>query len=241
MCCAWPTAGESLLRRLPGQLALVERVLVASLPSTSMQQPQQQPAVASDQQLLFGTPLQQAAPPLQDGAPPDRPASAPLPQQSDPDKVAQPEQPAPPVPAPSSVPDAQPDSQPGSFAVSSRSSSQELLQPMPDALPPAQNMPGTQQQPALQQPPEAVAVTCGVEVAAPNERQALAQLMHDGGGGAGNEDDVAEWGDCLDSETVVEAVPLQQPGNAAAPPPHRLYVQATPTSMRLATIVVCED
>lgn len=209
--------------------------------STALQQQRQQlPAVASDRQ-LSGALLRQAVPMSEDGATPERPASAPPQQQPDSGGDVQPEQPTPPASALGSATD--PHSGPGSLATSSRSSSQELLQPMQDALPPGQSSQQPPQQPTLRQPAEAAAVAGGVDVAAPAERAALAQLMRGGGGGGGRQSDsnVAEWGECLDSETLIEAVPLQQLHGAAALPPHRFYVQATPTSMRLATVMVSED
>ena len=83
----------------------------------------------------------------------------------------------------------------------------------------------------------------GVDVAAPAEREAIVQLMHGGHGGDGggrSVDDSDDWGDCLESETVIQVAPMQR-RPPADQPPHRFYVQVTPTSMRLATVVVSED
>jgi hypothetical protein len=230
-------AGESLLRRLPGQLDLVDRLLTAA--QAGSQQQQQQPAPC--------TPSQRLPLPVSEGAAVERPASAPPLQHAvTPAGDAEAERRTPasaPGSAPGSVSGSAPGSAPGSAAGSpptSRASSQELLRPMSGVETlqqlDAQHGSAGEQRAALQPP---AAQGRGVDVAAPAEREAIVQLMH-GGHGGGSFDDNADWGDCLESETVIQVAPPQQ-RPAPDQPPHRFYVQVTPTSMRLATVVVSED
>jgi hypothetical protein len=228
-------AGESLLRRLPGQLDLVDRLLTAA--QAGSQQQQQQPAP--------GTPSQQLPLPVSEGAAVERPASAPPLQHAvapTGDVEAERRTPASaPGSAPGSVSGSAPGSAPGSAAGSpptSRASSQELLRPMSgvETLQQLDAQHGSGEQRAALQPPAAQGR--GVDVAAPAEREAIVQLMH--GGHGSNADDSNDWGDCLETETVIQVAPTQR-RPAPDQPPHRFYVQVTPTSMRLATVVVSED
>lgn len=233
-------AGESLLRRLPGQLDVVDRLLTAA--QAGSQQQQQQPAP--------GTPSQQLPLPISEGAAVERPASAPpLQHPATPAGDVEAERRTPasaPGSAPGSVSGSAPGSGPGSAAGSpptSRASSQDLLRPMSGVetlqQPDTQHGSG-EQRPALQPP---AAQGRGVDVASPAAREAIVQLMHGGHGGDGggrSADDSDDWGDCLESETVIQVAPKQR-RLSPDQPPHRFYVQITPTSMRMATVVVSED
>ena len=232
--------GESLLRRLPGQLDLVDRLLAAAQARSHAQQQQQQ-----QQHPATGTPAQQLPLPGSEGAAVERPASAPPLQHADtPAGGVEAERRTPasaPGSAPNSVSGSAPGSGPGSAAGSpstSRASSQELLRPMSgvEVLQQleAQHDDGGQR-PTLQ--PQA-AQGRGVDVAAPAEREAIVKLMH--GGRGSSADDSDDWGGCLESEAVFQVAAMQR-RPPAVQPPHRFYVQVTPTSMRLATVVVSED